>query len=66
MNNYKPLLIVLILMTGCQKVPFNGCPTLRDYTRAFQIEAFLEPKGERTKEMLDDYVALRDQVRACQ
>lgn len=64
----RSLLSVVILMpltTGCAEAIFKyKCPTLRTYTKDFQLQAADEKKGPRTKELVSDYGQLRDACRA--
>lgn len=68
MNKPRLLLIGLLLLVGCQAAPSNCSPVIRNYTPEFQKQAFIETQSivaPKVKEMLDDCLALRDQVRVC-
>jgi len=61
-------------LTGCTAAGFdaNGmaaCPPVVEYSREFQARAAEElaslPNGSTVIEMMNDYVVMRDQARAC-
>ena len=64
------LVAILFLNVGCSSPNPGPCPPLKVYTQAEneQLAAELEslPPGAFTIGVIADYVALRDQVRACQ
>lgn len=72
---WLPLLLLLLgLPTACTPAPSEtvappACPTLKVYSSAQQAEAAGElealPAGAELRPMMDDYGALRAQVRAC-
>lgn len=65
------LFAALVTLTACtQEPPLLTCPTIVAYTRSDQTrladELKLHPDLTETPRWLADYIALRDQVRACQ
>ena len=75
---WRRRLAVLVIgaswLTGCVTAGFetNGlaaCPPVVEYGREFQVQAAEElgtlPNGSAVIEMMSDYVAMRDQSRAC-
>lgn len=64
------LLIVPLLLSGCQTQRTSVCPPLVAYTPAFQKEAAKEianlPAAPHVDVLLQDYAMTRDQLRVCQ
>jgi hypothetical protein len=64
------LIAILFLNVGCTGPNPGPCPPLKSYTRAEneRLAAELEmlPDNAGTIGIIADYMALRDQVRACQ
>ena len=63
-------LIALPLLTGCVTAPGNcSALALRTYTPAFQVQVANEmaaaPLSAGWPAMVQDYIGLRDEVRAC-
>lgn len=67
-------IVAIIALSGCStQAPepsyIKACPALVEYSRSFdqaagaQIEAL--PVGSPVTKMIEDYIALRAQVRAC-
>ena len=75
MSNYKlqwkPLAVVLMLLTGCTKVNFSPvcvAPPLKEYTQEFQRQLAQEIEGALPDAVfplaIQDYALLRHQIRA--
>ncbi|MBS1065945.1 hypothetical protein [Gluconobacter kondonii] len=63
----KSLLLCAVL-TGCTSVRYVPCPTLVTYSKADQTALATEIKAHpqpQTVRWIEDYIGLRDQVRAC-
>lgn len=61
-------LTALVALCGCEAPPpVLICPSLRSYSAAEQaaLAAELPNDGLQAQRWLRDYIALRDQVRAC-
>lgn len=68
------VLPMTMLLVGCQVESSDVvvkvvCPAIQQYPKELQDRALAEyaalPKGSAIKEMIGDYLQLRDRVRAC-
>lgn len=63
------LIAILAFLTACTRTVVVGCPPIVEYDKAFnerladELEAL--PEGSATIQAIEDYVRLRDQIRAC-
>jgi hypothetical protein len=68
-KRYSKAALLMTLMTGCAKAPFNVCPPLIVYSNEFQQEATKELDTcldcENVRYLLNDYKAVRDSLRVC-
>ena len=66
----------MILLQGCGTTVYKTqvevyCPTLIEYPQEFsngladELEAIPDEETKKTTEAISDYVALRDEIRAC-
>lgn len=59
-----------LVLAGCAPRIVTACPPLVEYSPAFQDRLAGElaalPEGAATLRAVQDYIGLRDQIRACQ
>jgi len=61
-------IVLALALTGCTSVRYVPCPTLVTYSKADQTALATEIKAHpqpQTVRWIEDYIGLRDQVRAC-
>ncbi|MBS1079085.1 hypothetical protein [Gluconobacter kondonii] len=61
-------IVLAFTLTGCTSVHYVPCPTLVTYSKADQTALATEIKAHpqpQTVRWIEDYIGLRDQVRAC-
>jgi len=71
MKSLHTALIAVLLLTACATANFNrlGCPTVIEYSDAFQVELAdaldALPTDSPIHVAMSDYKVIRDQARAC-
>lgn len=60
------IVILAMWTSGCATATFSKyqCPTLKSYTKEFQLKAAEEKRGPASQQLVSDYGQLRDACRA--